>query len=210
MNAASGGKGSKMLNSLRLIAFLVIFSLFTGCAAKNASVAEKEVCDPPTQAAANSDASIESEVSDSGVEPLDPEVDAAPQESEALTPEEEKVLKASNGIFSTLMNMIPKKCSSTSVFLHIKPEKLLDVGLNEPNLFCLMFGRSFLKITCLRILPCCRSPRAVIMPGRIPGSAQPVCGSLCLTQVVYMVSGLTGGLMNAAILINPLVPQWNT
>ncbi len=135
MNAASGGKGSKMLNSLRLIAFLVIFSLFTGCAAKNASVAEKEVCDPPTQAAANSDASIESEVSDSGVEPLDPEVDAAPQESEALTPEEEKVLKASNGIFFNLDEHDTKEVQQYFGFFTHKARKTFGRWLKRAEPF---------------------------------------------------------------------------
>ncbi len=91
-----------MLNSLRLMVLLAVFLIFAGCAAKTAPVAQKEVCDPPVQVSDAIEADAEAGAADTGVEPLDPELEQAPQESEALTPEEQKVLQSNNGIYFNL------------------------------------------------------------------------------------------------------------
>ncbi|WP_432738602.1 LysM peptidoglycan-binding domain-containing protein [Maridesulfovibrio sp. FT414] len=89
-----------MVNSLRLLVFVAMLALFAGCAAKTAPVAQQEVCDP--QAKVSEVVETEGDVADSGAQPLDPELETAPQESEALTPEEQKALLSSNGIYFNL------------------------------------------------------------------------------------------------------------
>lgn len=127
-------KESKMLKSFRLIALLALFAFFAGCTAKTAPVEEVAI-DAQTAAALKSEASVETEVTDSGIEPLDPELEAAPQEAEELTPEEEKVLQSSNGIYFNLDEHDTKEVQQYFGFFTHKARKTFDRWLQRSEPF---------------------------------------------------------------------------
>ncbi|WP_027720604.1 LysM peptidoglycan-binding domain-containing protein [Maridesulfovibrio zosterae] len=124
-----------MPNSLRLIVLLVIFAFFAGCAPKGATVAENEICDTPVLTADNSEKKVDQDVADSGVEPLDPELEAAPQESETLTPEEQKALLSSNGIYFNLDEHDTKEVQQYFGFFTHKARKTFDRWLKRSEPF---------------------------------------------------------------------------
>ncbi|CCO23029.1 LysM peptidoglycan-binding domain-containing protein [Maridesulfovibrio hydrothermalis] len=140
MTTVKKDKGSKMLNSLRLIALLAIVSLFAGCAAKTAPVAEKEISEPTVQV----EEVLDVEVADSGVEPLDPELEAAPQDSGELTPEEEKVLYSSSGIYFNLDEHDTKEVQQYFGFFTHKARKTFTRWLKRSEPF-LPYVRQVLK-----------------------------------------------------------------
>ncbi|MFW5500589.1 MULTISPECIES: LysM peptidoglycan-binding domain-containing protein [unclassified Maridesulfovibrio] len=123
-----------MLKSFRLIALLALFAFFAGCTAKTAPVEEVAI-DAQTAAALKSEASVETEVTDSGIEPLDPELEAAPQEAEELTPEEEKVLQSSNGIYFNLDEHDTKEVQQYFGFFTHKARKTFDRWLQRSEPF---------------------------------------------------------------------------
>ena len=134
MFAVHSDKGANMLKSFQLIALLALFVFFAGCSAKTAPVDETAL-DAQTAAALKSKASVESEVADSGVEPLDPELEAAPQEAEKLTPEEEKVLKSTNGIYFNLDEHDTKEVQQYFGFFTHKARKTFDRWLKRSEPF---------------------------------------------------------------------------
>jgi len=127
-------KGSKMLKSLRLIALFAFFAFFVGCSAKTAPVNEP-VQDTQSSAALENEASVEREVADSGIEPLDPELEAAPQQAEDLTPEEEMVLQSSNGILFDLDEHDSKEVQQYFGFFTHKARKTFDRWLKRSEPF---------------------------------------------------------------------------
>ena len=127
-------KGSKMLKSLRLITLLALFAFIAGCAAKTAPVAEKEVCNPATLTV-EKDVTVESEVADSGVEPLDPELEETPSDSGVLTPEEEKALRTSNGVYFNLDEHDTKEVQQYFGFFTHKARKTFDRWLKRSEPF---------------------------------------------------------------------------
>ncbi|WP_320171559.1 LysM peptidoglycan-binding domain-containing protein [Maridesulfovibrio sp.] len=130
-NAVKADKGSNVLNSLRLLVLLVVFFVLAGCAAKNAPVAKEEACAPPVQTAEQPEA----DVSDSGVQPLDPELEVAPHESEALTPEEQKALLTSNGIYFNLDEHDTKEVQQYFGFFTHKARKTFARWLDRSEPF---------------------------------------------------------------------------
>lgn len=120
-----------MFNSLRLIVLLALLAIVAGCATKAAPLVEKEVCDPRVQVSET----VEAEAADSGVEPLDPELEETPQVSEELTPEEQKVLQSSNGIYFNLDEHDTKEVQQYLGFFTHKARKTFDRWLKRSEPF---------------------------------------------------------------------------
>lgn len=127
-------KGSKMLKSLRLITLLALFAFIAGCSAKTAPVADKEVCNPAAMTV-EKDVAVDNEVADSGVEPLDPELEETPSDSGVLTPEEENALRTSNGIYFNLDEHDTKEVQQYFGFFTHKARKTFDRWLKRSEPF---------------------------------------------------------------------------